>query len=496
MPRIRALGVAALLAIAATACGGDDGDDSTSTTDPVEETTTTLAPDVAAAQEAFCAAGAEYVAVLDGYGRLFSDPTVTVGQLRTDASGLAEGQEAVRAAAEALEAEFARAEEAAAGAEGEAAGEAAGDEPVETTTTIPRIEVDRITIDRVREAQTTLDEAIEGIDDDTPLAQATIEVSSAAYALQVSWLLLLGQADCIEASDEDLALVVEWTRALQADLATAGYYEGVADGIYGPLTVEAVKALQEEAGLPVTGVMDRASQSALAELLADRASTNTAALQGLLAGLGYWTGPIDGVWSEELSAAVSQLQADLGIPETGAMDLATLRAVRATLGAGLNGSTSSTVPPAPPTTAAPDPGRGTVAAALAADGRFTTLLQAVEAAGLAPVLAGTGPLTVFAPTDEAFAALPAGTLDALLADSAALRALLLGHVVDGAALRSDYLVLTGSATSAGATRLDVVAAGDPGTVTVAGAPVVTADIPAASGLVHAIGAVIQNAPGA
>lgn len=489
MPRIRALGVVALLAIAATACGGDDGDGTTSTTAPAEETTTTLAPDVAAAQAAFCAAGSEYVTVLDGYGRLFSDPTVTVGQLRTDASGLAEGQEAVRAAAEALEAEFARAEQAATQAE--------GDEPVETTTTIPRIEVDRITIDRVREAQTALDEAIEGIDDDTPLAQATIEVSSAAYALQVAWLLLLGQADCIEASDEDLALVVEWTRALQADLATAGFYEGAADGIYGPLTVEAVKALQQEAGLPVTGVMDRASQSALAELLADRASTNTAALQGLLAGLGYWTGPIDGVWSEELSAAVSQLQADLGIPETGAMDLATLRAVRATLGAGLNGSTSSTVPPpAPPTTAAPDPGRGTVAAALAADGRFTTLLQAVEAAGLGPVLAGTGPLTVFAPTDEAFAALPAGTLDALLADSAALRALLLGHVVDGAALRSDYLVLIGSARSAGATRLDVVAAGDPGTVTVAGAPVVAADIPATNGLVHAIGAVIQNAPGA
>jgi transforming growth factor-beta-induced protein len=64
-------------------------------------------------------------------------------------------------------------------------------------------------------------------------------------------------------------------------------------------------------------------------------------------------------------------------------------------------------------------------------GDFTTLLAAVEAAGLVEALQGEGPLTVFAPTDEAFAALPAGTFDSLVADPAALESVLLYHVVPG-----------------------------------------------------------------
>ena len=64
------------------------------------------------------------------------------------------------------------------------------------------------------------------------------------------------------------------------------------------------------------------------------------------------------------------------------------------------------------------------------DGRFTTLVTAVEAAGLVEALKADGPLTVFAPTDEAFAALPEGTIEALLADLPALTDILLYHVVD------------------------------------------------------------------
>jgi uncharacterized surface protein with fasciclin (FAS1) repeats len=72
---------------------------------------------------------------------------------------------------------------------------------------------------------------------------------------------------------------------------------------------------------------------------------------------------------------------------------------------------------------------------LAADGRFTTLISALEAAGLDEALRGTGPFTVFAPTDDAFAALPAGALDGLLADpSGALTDVLSFHVVPEAAL--------------------------------------------------------------
>src|SRR3954454_13531880 len=64
-------------------------------------------------------------------------------------------------------------------------------------------------------------------------------------------------------------------------------------------------------------------------------------------------------------------------------------------------------------------------------GSFKTLLAAVKAAGLVETLQGTGPFTVFAPTDAAFAALPAGTLDGLLKDPAALKKILLYHVVSG-----------------------------------------------------------------
>jgi uncharacterized surface protein with fasciclin (FAS1) repeats len=72
-----------------------------------------------------------------------------------------------------------------------------------------------------------------------------------------------------------------------------------------------------------------------------------------------------------------------------------------------------------------------------ADGRFKTLVAAIQAAGLADTLSGEGPFTVFAPTDTAFAALPAGTLDGLLADVPALRNVLLYHVVSGRVVSGD-----------------------------------------------------------
>src|SRR4249920_416972 len=93
-----------------------------------------------------------------------------------------------------------------------------------------------------------------------------------------------------------------------------------------------------------------------------------------------------------------------------------------------------------PTTAAPSTAPSASAAAMTKDivesateaGSFKTLLTAVKAAGLVETLQGTGPFTVFAPTDAAFAALPAGTLDGLLKDPAALKKILLYHVVSGA----------------------------------------------------------------
>ena len=76
-----------------------------------------------------------------------------------------------------------------------------------------------------------------------------------------------------------------------------------------------------------------------------------------------------------------------------------------------------------------------------ADGRFGTLVTALQAAELDSVLSGEGEFTVFAPTDEAFAKLPEGTLDSLLADVPALKDVLLYHVVSGTVLAADVVAL-------------------------------------------------------
>ncbi len=123
----------------------------------------------------------------------------------------------------------------------------------------------------------------------------------------------------------------------------------------------------------------------------------------------------------------------------------------------------------------------------AEDGRFTTLVAAVEAAGLVDALKGEGPLTVFAPTDDAFAALPEGTVEALLADTPALTDILLYHVVDGKVMASDVVELTNAMTLQGQ-YADIVV--EDGKVMVDGAQVIITDIEAANGVIHVIDAVI------
>lgn len=123
------------------------------------------------------------------------------------------------------------------------------------------------------------------------------------------------------------------------------------------------------------------------------------------------------------------------------------------------------------------------------DARFSTLEAAVKAAGLAGTLAGAGPFTVFAPTDEAFAALPAGTLDALLAEpSGALKDILLYHVVPGDVKAAQVAVLTKAATALGKDiRIEV----KEGKVVLNGKVTVTAtDIPASNGTLHVIDGVL------
>ena len=132
----------------------------------------------------------------------------------------------------------------------------------------------------------------------------------------------------------------------------------------------------------------------------------------------------------------------------------------------------------------PEP-RDIVDTAVAA-GNFKTLAKALEAAGLIETLKGAGPFTVFAPTDEAFAKLPAGTLDALLKDKAKLTAILTYHVVAGKVMAADVVKLKEAKTVQGQSIKIDTANG----VKVDGANVVKTDIACSNGVIHVIDSVI------
>jgi len=122
-----------------------------------------------------------------------------------------------------------------------------------------------------------------------------------------------------------------------------------------------------------------------------------------------------------------------------------------------------------------------------AAGDFSTLVTAVKAAGLVETLKGEGPFTVFAPTDAAFAKVPTETLNALLADKAALANVLTYHVVAGKVMAADVVKLTSAVTVQGQS---VSIAVKDGKVYVDGAQVVATDIKASNGVIHVIDAVI------
>ena len=122
-------------------------------------------------------------------------------------------------------------------------------------------------------------------------------------------------------------------------------------------------------------------------------------------------------------------------------------------------------------------------------GTFNTLVAAVTAADLVDVLKGEGPFTVFAPTDEAFAALPEGTVENLLKpeNKDQLVAVLTYHVVPGRVMAADVVTLTEAATVQGST-VDISV--EDGAVKVDNATVVATDIKASNGVIHVIDAVI------
>ncbi|CAA9539175.1 MAG: Sensory subunit of low CO2-induced protein complex, putative [uncultured Thermomicrobiales bacterium] len=119
-------------------------------------------------------------------------------------------------------------------------------------------------------------------------------------------------------------------------------------------------------------------------------------------------------------------------------------------------------------------------------GQFTTLVTAVQAAGLVDTLKGPGPFTVFAPTDDAFAKLPDGTVEGLLNDIPQLTAVLTYHVVPGRVMAADVVGLS-SATTVQGQDLSIDTADG---VKVDGANVVQTDIEADNGVIHVIDSVV------
>ncbi len=446
--------------------------------------------DVEAAQAQFCSDVEAYVDALDTYGGLFADLALTVGDVRSAGEELEPARDAVVASAE----EFR---------------DAVDSDP---TAGVSIEIVEPETLDAVRSADAAFTAAIEGIDEATPVADAGVSFTSAAYALEVAWVRVFADAGCFEDGDEADAKqwVSDYVAALQADLKAAGYYTGEVDGLYGPATIDAVERLQASMGLPVTGLPDPATQAALGAALGGIGSAQAGAIQGILISLGYYPGPVDGQWSPQLEEALKAFQTDLGVPATGIVDTATLRAFDEALAeAGEPPATTTTVPsdttttaPAPPTTTVPEttttttaPEETTTTTAppvqepgileiLAETGQFTQLLAAIDAAGLTETLSGPGPFTLFAPTDEAFAAV-AGQLPS---DPSQLQAVLLYHLLPDAVDAFELIAQPEVVTEQGSS---IAVSLDQGLIVLNGASRITiSNVAGGNGLAHVIDAVL------
>jgi branched-chain amino acid transport system substrate-binding protein len=336
-----------------------------------------------------------------------------------------------------------------------------------------------------------------------------------------------GVATNIASSDVDIADIRRQQEAyasaafytqIQLALQFLGFYTGPINGINTAETQAALAAFQTSVGLPATGVWDEATAAALSTALGENAAELTQAtrdIQQLMTDLGFYTGPIDGIWNQELTDAIKELQRDLGVPETGVLDAATLRAIYAQ-GVETGSTTTTTVPPettvapttappttappttAPPTTAAPAPGTtappapettappttvppqtlGTLLEELTAAGTYDTLVEIVEsardllAAELEPYPYS---YTVVAPTDEAFTA---EFVAELLADPVAAEQFVLSLMIDDGGLT--LAQLTNPSYSLGPLGGALEVSG----TTIGGATVVDPDRPATNGVIQ------------
>jgi peptidoglycan hydrolase-like protein with peptidoglycan-binding domain len=312
----------------------------------------------------FCDDSVEYIEAVDRYGGILTDAEATVGAVTAAGSDLERPRDAVAESADAVQAardDVAEAEQEVAAAQVALAEAQSGTTapPVEESTTTTSPLVPAATVERVERAEADLAAAFEGVDASTPLSQATQQVNAAAVSLQVAWMQLFASAGCLDEAQQQEAVVAvgSYTRTLQAALTTAGYFDGEIDGVYGPETVAAVEQLQTDSDLPVTGLVDRATAAALDEAVAaaggDAAAAelaHTAALQTVLTITGHWTGPIDGEWSDALTAALQAFQTDLGVEPTGVVDPATIAAAQQALEDARTPDTTTTTAPESATT--------------------------------------------------------------------------------------------------------------------------------------------------
>jgi len=139
-------------------------------------------------------------------------------------------------------------------------------------------------------------------------------------------------------------------------------------------------------------------------------------------------------------------------------------------------------------TSAPE-ASGTIVDVAAGNPDFATLVELVTAAGLGETLSGTGPFTVFAPTNEAFAAVPADTLAALAADpTGALTDVLKLHVISGKVDAAAATSAAGTCVETLGGKVKVEKVGEE--LTIGGVPIVATDVPASNGVIHVLGGVI------
>ena len=272
-----------------------------------------------------------------------------------------------------------------------------------------------------------------------------------------------------ELAQQEAQAAAVFTTRVQQFLAALGYYTGPIDGQESEELTIAIALFQADLGVPVTGVWDAATDEAAHAKYGSLTSAlggSVIGIQQLLTDLGFYSGPIDGVYSQETVDAVKAFQEALGVPQTGVIDAATL--VAAFQAGIVVGTPTTTVPPTtttPPTTAAPapdttsapppettaapapettlappttlepiappEPTEPTILEQLRADPRFSEFVKILETAGYTSDADVLGPITVFAPTNDALAAVDPATLDSLLNDPVLLEWVLAYHFVRG-----------------------------------------------------------------